>query len=170
IYVNDVWYGWNHSDNNNWIANPQSNYNNKTIVFNWTNGLGRGQVVNVKFKIKSRLTGLTSDTDNYPININSNNYIRSQGNLLDGLTDAKDGINALRRAYGMNNFNYPSTATGVPVTFANHIQCIETAYNEWANIVRGYGTPASNLSISNGVFILASSTATIHNQITEFRK
>lgn len=168
IIVNGNWVGWN--NDNNWIANKQTNYNNKTVVFNWTNNNGRGVITRVKFRLKSGITGITADSPEYQINVNNTNYVTTQGEFVRSLDSIKSGINTLRQAYGMANYSFPTSSSGTFISLDNHIRCLNTAFNEWVTKVKGYGTPASNLAIPDNTLILASVTQTAHNYLTEFKK
>lgn len=154
------------------FSNTVDNYNNTTIVFYPPSPLNAG-TNRIEINIKSKLTNIWSPTTIHDIYIKDINVVKTQGEVIGAYIPPRDLINELRRAYGMSNYNFPSVSSGVSITYENHVNVLNKAFNEMVDRINSYcvrKTWCTHMNVGNQIFILASSTTTINNFLTKFNK
>ena len=167
IIRNGEWCGWN--SESHW-APILPNYNNKTIIMYWANVGGENAVITLQFRIKSKLTGLTIDSEVYHISCHRDNVIVRRGDLLSPMVGIRNEINKLRNAYGLRDYTYPNTSRGVLVTYENLIAPILNAYNEVGEKIKSYGGHYKPMAIPKQQLIYANESEKIYSFLTEFRE
>lgn len=154
------------------FSNTADNYNNTTIVFYPPSPLSAG-TNRIEINVKSKLTNIWSPTTIHDIYIKDTSVVKTQGEVIGAYIPPRDLINELRRAYGMSNYNFPSVSSGVSITYENHVNVLNKAFNEMVDRINSYcvrKTWCTHMNVGNQIFILASSTTTINNFLTKFNK
>lgn len=163
--------GVDFGDGINWIKPGNAeNYNNSIVSILYDREFTDG-IHEVKLYIKSKLTSMISEARSAFINIQSNILIVNEGELITPLRTARDEVNKIRNAYGLNNAEFESDEEGVAISFNNAIGTIQDGYNEFVDKIKSNigGSDSTYIDLYYEELILATITNKLNEALSHYK-